>query len=56
MKAMTRYSFPFLVLGWLLGIFGLTPTTDSAGGAAIQLAYGSSASPEFVDFWHNEKV
>ncbi|WP_423978961.1 fimbrial protein [Klebsiella aerogenes] len=31
------------------GIFGLTPTTDSAGGAGIQLAYGSSASPELVD-------
>ncbi|RSW41792.1 fimbrial protein [Klebsiella aerogenes] len=37
------------------GIFGLTPTTDSAGGAAIQLAYGSSASPEFVDFGTTKK-
>lgn len=37
------------------GIFGLTPAKDSAGGAGIQLAYGSSASPDFVDFGTTKK-
>lgn len=32
------------------GVFALTQTADSAGGAGIQLAYGTGASPEFVDF------
>jgi major type 1 subunit fimbrin (pilin) len=32
------------------GIFGFTDSAGSAGGAGIQLAYGASESPEFVDF------
>lgn len=32
------------------GIFGFTQTANSASGAGIQLAYGTGASPEFVDF------
>ncbi|EOZ9391018.1 fimbrial protein [Enterobacter hormaechei] len=32
------------------GVFSLTHSADSAGGAGIQLAYGTGASPEFVDF------
>ncbi|HBE5944005.1 TPA: type 1 fimbrial protein [Escherichia coli] len=32
------------------GVFALTQTADSAVGAGIQLAYGTGASPEFVNF------
>lgn len=37
------------------GVFALTQTADSAGGAGIQLAYGTGASPEFVNFGTTKK-